>query len=456
MIVDDSQLLLSEPPTIDNEKRGQKTDVDCLIGRGFLEVSSSPAELTCNIYFSGSLFNRKDLCRHLNFKTEEATDTQLVKSAYHKYGRGIKKHLFGDFSLVVVDYEKKVCLVWRHQLSSYPLYLSCRDNKLLIGQRLKNFQKKGFYELDDNALTELLHWGVITGNLSIFKGVSQLEAGELQIWKLDEKPKLTESSVDSIFAEYAPSDSNIYGLEDVNYQVPINIKSSEAFKLLPDLALRQEFPVTCQNQIESYRFLKESTANQVICDLGLGLWGRVHTYRYSDAPPEFDIKSLYLTQWARSKRPVAYLNDRKTQLEKLQLARGESSECWRTWIKLRYWLPFMQGLLRNQAESFGKEIFFLVNQPFYRKFGGLEPEISFLRQSNIWKLNDEPILNLFESMQRLFAFGTKGVSKKIFHFAPPVTGNLIRRFHDKSEFQEFCTACLTLDYLSRFNNWTIE
>ncbi|MCW8998079.1 MAG: hypothetical protein OQK04_05135, partial [Kangiellaceae bacterium] len=235
-----------------------------------------------------------------------------------------------------------------------------------------------------------------------------------------------------------------------------NIKSGEVFKLLPDATLRQDFPVTCQNQIESYCFLKSCSDNKVICDLGLSLWGRTHTYRFSDAHSELDIKSLYLTKWARNKRPRTYLRERRSQLEKLQSTRAEDSECWQNWIKLRYWLPLMQSLVRNQAESFDKEICFLVNQPFYRKFGELEPEMTFLNKTCIWKLEDEPIYNLFESMQRLFSFGTKNVSKKIFHFAPPVTGSLVKRFHDMPEFQEFCMTCLTLDYLSRFNNWTIK
>lgn len=384
------------------------------------------------------------------------TDAQLVTNAYLKFGTGIKNHLVGDFSLLIIDYQKQRCLVWRHQLSSYPLFLSCKENKLLIGQRLDDFQRQGFCELDGNALTELIHWGVITGSLSLFKDVSQLEVGEFQMWKLDDKLVRVEKSVGSIFTEYATASSIFYRLEDVNYQVPSNIKSSEAFKSLPDLSLRQGFPVTCQNQIESYRFLKDCADQTVICDLGLTLWGRAHTYRYSDAPSELQVKRLYLTQWARSKRPLAYLKDKKAQLEELQLNRGEHSECLRSWIKLRYWLPLMQGLLRNQASSLGKEIYFLVNQPFYRKFGDLEPEITFLNRRNLWKLDDEPILNLFESMQRLFAFGTKSVSKKIFHFAPPITGSLVKRFHDKPEFQEFCMTCLTLDYLSRFNHWTVE
>ena len=455
-MIDDDELVLSEPPLLVKNERSQNIVASCSLGPGLHEVSGSGSSSNCRVFFLGCLSNQKEVSRKLNIEREKLNDAEIVAIAYRQFGSNIKELLVGDFSLLLVDDREKVCIVWRHQLSSHPLFLSQVGNKLWIAQRLEYFQEIGRRQLDENALTELLHWGVITGNLTLVKEVSQLEIGEFQQWKIGGSLELVEKSVSSIFTEYAPADSGFFRLEDVNYQIPKDLQSSEAFKQLPDLSLRQDFPVTCQEQIESFFFLKACSDKRVICDLGLSLWGRAHTFRFSEVKTELEIKSLYLTEWARSRRPLDYLKDRKSQLEQMQIARGENSECWQTWIKLRYWLPLMQGLLRNQAESLDKEIHFLVNQPFYRKFGGMEPELSFSNNSSIWRIDDEPIVNLFESMQRMFAFGTKNVTKKIFHFAPPMTGSLVRRFHDRTDFQEFCMTCLTLDYLARFKYWTIE
>ncbi len=77
------------------------------------------------IAFWGRLDNRSELARQLEIdatRLETLTDTQLVATAWRRWGEQLPEHLLGDFALAVIDAKNRKLFLARDPLGVKPLY----------------------------------------------------------------------------------------------------------------------------------------------------------------------------------------------------------------------------------------------------------------------------------------------------------------------------------------------
>ncbi len=78
------------------------------------------------------LFNRSDLCNKLNLiDSSNLSDSQIVLTAYLKYGKNFPKHLLGEYAIVLwdVNYQELICVT--DHANQMPLYYY-QDSKTFI------------------------------------------------------------------------------------------------------------------------------------------------------------------------------------------------------------------------------------------------------------------------------------------------------------------------------------
>jgi len=76
------------------------------------------------VAFWGRLDNREELAGQLELgaRLSESTDTVLVRAAWQRWGEELPKYLLGDFTLAIIDTDKRQLFIARDPLGVKPLY----------------------------------------------------------------------------------------------------------------------------------------------------------------------------------------------------------------------------------------------------------------------------------------------------------------------------------------------
>ena len=150
------------------------------------------ADKRYSIVFNGEIYNFLELKKYLlskyqiNFKS--TSDTEVLLNLYIHEGDSIFNKLNGMFALAIHDFDKNETIFVRDRLGKKPLYYSIQDKTIIFGSELKAVlaHPAVLKEVNFEALNEYLTFDYVPTPHTIIKGVFQLEAAHLMVFRAGE------------------------------------------------------------------------------------------------------------------------------------------------------------------------------------------------------------------------------------------------------------------------------
>jgi len=139
------------------------------------------------IVFNGEIYNHSDLRKELEAKGHRYrthSDTETIVHAYEEYGTDCVLRLRGMFAFAIWDSHRHRLFAARDRLGIKPLYYRWDGTTFLFGSEIKAILAHPGVSAEFNrgALAEYLAFGYITGQATMFAGISKLLPGHtLQI-----------------------------------------------------------------------------------------------------------------------------------------------------------------------------------------------------------------------------------------------------------------------------------
>ena len=142
-------------------------------------------ETVCTV-FNGEIYNFRELKKDLEAKGHSfrtSSDTEVIVHLYEEYGKDLVHHLRGMFAIAVWDITNKKLLIFRDRLGIKPLFYSIVDGSVIFGSEIKSLLASGLVskELNHQAVDAYFTYTYIPAPLTIYKGISKLEPGNLMI-----------------------------------------------------------------------------------------------------------------------------------------------------------------------------------------------------------------------------------------------------------------------------------
>lgn len=140
------------------------------------------------IAYNGEIYNHQELraeleaCGH-RYRTH--CDTETILHAYEEWGPECVDRLRGMFAFVIWDSGARTIFGARDRLGIKPLYYTHRPGTLVIGSEIKAILASGLQEaaLDRNSLPELMTFGYLSGEETLFDGIKTLLPGHSFTWR---------------------------------------------------------------------------------------------------------------------------------------------------------------------------------------------------------------------------------------------------------------------------------
>jgi asparagine synthase (glutamine-hydrolysing) len=134
------------------------------------------------LVYNGEIYNHNELRAALEAKGHHyrsRSDTETIVHLYEEYGRDSVSHLRGMFAFALWDSKKKVLFVARDRLGIKPLYYAKKSDAFVFGSEIKSLLAfPGFHaQVNLPALPEYLAFGYLSGEETLFSGVSKLPPG---------------------------------------------------------------------------------------------------------------------------------------------------------------------------------------------------------------------------------------------------------------------------------------
>ena len=136
------------------------------------------------VVFNGEIYNYPKLRDELvagGHTLRTSSDTEVLVHLYEDHGAALVEHLRGMFAFALWDDRKKRLLLARDRIGQKPLYYYRDREKLLFGSEIKAILAFPGVDrsLDQQAIEAYLAFGAIPGELSIFKHIKKLPAGNV-------------------------------------------------------------------------------------------------------------------------------------------------------------------------------------------------------------------------------------------------------------------------------------
>jgi len=90
-----------------------------------------------HIIFNGEVFNYKELAQQFQLKLKTSSDTEVVLELFLRLGPNCLRHLNGMFSFVIYNARTKDLFIARDRLGIKPLYVSEKNDKLIISSAVE-------------------------------------------------------------------------------------------------------------------------------------------------------------------------------------------------------------------------------------------------------------------------------------------------------------------------------
>jgi len=134
------------------------------------------------ICFNGEIYNHLKLRQsliELGHQYKSLTDTETIIHLYEEKGIECLAGLDGEFAFCIWDSDKKMIFAARDRLGVKPFYYGIFGKSFVFASEIKSIllHPEVKKELDPQALSHYLSFSVSPAPLTLFKGVSKLEAG---------------------------------------------------------------------------------------------------------------------------------------------------------------------------------------------------------------------------------------------------------------------------------------
>jgi asparagine synthase (glutamine-hydrolysing) len=136
------------------------------------------------VCYNGEIYNHADIRRELEeaghvYRTR--SDTETVVHAYEQWGEDCVLRFRGMFAFAIWDQPRRRLLLVRDRLGIKPLYWTMAGDRLLFASEIKSLLESGLVPARANeaALPELLSMRSLTGEETMFTGITRLMPGHL-------------------------------------------------------------------------------------------------------------------------------------------------------------------------------------------------------------------------------------------------------------------------------------
>lgn len=163
------------------------------------------------IVFNGEIYNYRELrtdlmARGAHFRTQ--SDTEVILELYRAQGLAGFERLRGMYAFALWDRKARTGLLARDPIGIKPLFVRVGSEGVLFGSEAKAIiAAAGPTALDTESLHLLLNFRYLPGSRTLFRGIEQLDPGELLVWKDGTIERRQQSTP-------APAEGDLEGLLD--------------------------------------------------------------------------------------------------------------------------------------------------------------------------------------------------------------------------------------------------
>ena len=141
------------------------------------------AESGCVVTFNGEIYNFRELRDQLalaGHHFSSRSDTEVLLHAYARWGPKCVEHFVGMFAFALFDPRLGILFLARDRAGEKPLFYTTVGGRFVFASELKALLIDPAISRTVNraALNEYLTYGYVSGDRTIFQGISQLRAGE--------------------------------------------------------------------------------------------------------------------------------------------------------------------------------------------------------------------------------------------------------------------------------------
>ena len=190
---------------------------------------------TMVIVHNGEVYNFIELKKELEgfgYRFKSRTDTEVILSAYDKWGVDCLKRFNGMFAFAIWDKKKQEMFIARDRLGIKPLYYFYDHDKLLFASEVKSILKvlKPRLEINHNLIDLYMSFGYVPGEHTLVKGIKRLLPGHFILW--NEKKLINEK-----YWDVSLENSHDHGLPYYVKELKNLLNSSIDLRLRSDVPL---------------------------------------------------------------------------------------------------------------------------------------------------------------------------------------------------------------------------
>ena len=142
------------------------------------------------LVYNGEIYNFKiikDELAQLGYKFDTKSDTEVILSAYHKFGANCFKMFKGMWALAIWDDKKKEIILSRDRFGEKPLYFGINKNFFGLSSDLFGFSDLIDFKknINNEAFQKYLQYNYVPSPLSIINGIFKLPASSFAEIKID-------------------------------------------------------------------------------------------------------------------------------------------------------------------------------------------------------------------------------------------------------------------------------
>ncbi len=185
--------------------------IDLEGGRQPIANETGRVVAVCN----GEIYNYRELREELAGRGHRLTtesDTEVIVHLYEESGPGLVDKLRGMFAIAVWDRDRRQLLLIRDRAGKKPLYYSESGDEFVFASEVKGVLAAANrpLDLDQQALSDYLSWGVIHAPATVYRQVRSVGAGELvmvderriacrrRYWRLEMLPKVAVKAAEAV------------------------------------------------------------------------------------------------------------------------------------------------------------------------------------------------------------------------------------------------------------------
>ena len=191
-------------------------------------------DATIHLVYNGEIYNFPELKEeHLNdeiFKSD--TDTEVILKLYQQKGIAFLELLNGDFSIAILDKNKRKLFLIRDRAGVKPLYYSYHNKELIFGSEIKSILQGGVKaELAVENLQNYFVFKYSPGNETLFKNINRLQPAHYLAYDIN-------NSAIEIKRYWDPNKSNKYAnlsFKEAQKEIKNLLKDATEKRLLADV-----------------------------------------------------------------------------------------------------------------------------------------------------------------------------------------------------------------------------